>query len=255
MGAHTPSGTLAKTLRYIAWVAPAVHGLFWDGDGTMPWKELYWVLQEDPELRFVRESHVRELLLLGIALPFTLEGSRLKLLPSTRGPDYPLATEVPERLYWAYRPRQHHNMQQHGLRAAARPWLPLAMDRELALRIGKRRHPEAVIVDILARRAAANGTPFHCAGEGLFLASAIAPEYLILPLLRQDLAARPPARGAGVKSRRVAAERSHPGSYLVSAETLQTVTDPQGAAKTRHKSGRGSDWKRRSRRERTKRTV
>ncbi len=80
MAAQYNPKTLAKTLSYIAYQAPAEYGLFWDPDGTMPWKELYWALQEDPSLRFVREGIVRELNYLpGCELPFALEGNLLRL--------------------------------------------------------------------------------------------------------------------------------------------------------------------------------
>ncbi len=62
--------TLARTLSTIAVHCPWEHGLFWDPDGSMPWKEFYWALQEDHSLRFVRESHIRELAYLGLEVPF-----------------------------------------------------------------------------------------------------------------------------------------------------------------------------------------
>src|SRR5208337_4911171 len=96
---HQPK-TLAKILDYIARRSPGEHGLFWDPDGGMPWKEFYWVLQEDPSLRFVRESTIRELALLGIELPFALDGKLLRLRPEVACPRYPSASEVPERLYF-----------------------------------------------------------------------------------------------------------------------------------------------------------
>ena len=82
---HQPK-TLARTLAYIAVHSPHEFGLYWDADGSMPWKEFYWALQEDDSLRFVRESSVRELQLLGIELPFSLEGNRLRLSSGTALP-------------------------------------------------------------------------------------------------------------------------------------------------------------------------
>ena len=107
MAAQYHPKTLAKTLAYIACHAPAEFGLFWDPDGTMPWKELYWVLQEDPSLRFVRESIIRELTGLGVTLPFVLEGSRIRLSTGAEKPSYPVAENVPERLYLACRRKQY----------------------------------------------------------------------------------------------------------------------------------------------------
>ena len=138
---HQPK-ILAKTLDYISRHSPGEHGLFWDPDGTMPWKELYWAMQEDPSLRFVRESTIREIGSLGIELPFVLDGSRLRLVAEVGSPQYPPASEVPGRLTSGIRAKNMVYVQDNGLKSVGRPFVALCADRELALRIAKRREPE-----------------------------------------------------------------------------------------------------------------
>ncbi len=116
---HQPK-TLAKTLDYIARRSPGEYGLFWDPGGTMPWKEFYWALQEDLSLRFVRESTIRELTLLGIELPFALDGTLLRLRPEFALPAYPPASDVPERLYFGLKPKNLVHTQKIGLRSTRR---------------------------------------------------------------------------------------------------------------------------------------
>ena len=111
---HQPK-TLAKTLDYIIWRSPGEYGLFWDPDGTMPWKDFYWALQEDLSLRFVRQSTIRELTLLGIELPFALDGNLLRLRPEFALPVYPPASDVPERLYFGLKPKNLAHTQKFGL--------------------------------------------------------------------------------------------------------------------------------------------
>lgn len=186
---HQPK-TLARTLDYIARRAPGEYGLFWDPDGTMPWKEFYWALQEDPALRFVRESTIREIGLLGIDLPFVLDGSRLHLVSEISTPGYPPASDVPERLYLGLRPKNMVDTQKNGLHCAGRPFLALCAGRELALRIAKRREQAPILIEILARAAAGNGLCFFVAGPDLFLAESVPVEFIVFPKIRRDFAER-----------------------------------------------------------------
>ncbi len=244
--------TLARILDYIARRSPGEYGLFWDRDGVMPWKEFYWALQEDPSLRFVRESSIRELALLGIELPFLLEGNLLRLAAGVSPPDYPLATELPERLFYGIRPKMLVKAQDFGLRSSARPFIPLSADRELAIRIAKRREKEPILVEVLASKALASGVPFMTAGPSLYLAESVPVEFILFPRIRQDLAARLLSERA-VKPKEKASPPPAPGSFTVSPGH---VTAP-GFGKSSAKSGKSSKggWKKDSRKERRKRDI
>ena len=163
---HQPK-SLARTLQYIGWHSPSEFGLFWDSDGTMPWKEFYWALQEDPSLRFVREAGLRELYLLGIELPFVLDGNLLRLGSGIPPPLYPVAESIPERLFYAIKPRNLASVQNTGLKATGRRFMPLCSDSALAVRIAKRRETEPILIDILARQALDGGVSLLVAGPEL----------------------------------------------------------------------------------------
>lgn len=238
--------TLAKTLAYIGIRAPAEFGLFWDPDGTMPWKEFYWALQEEPSLRFVRESNIRELTLLGVELPFRLDGRLLRLAPGVFPPEYPPAGNVPERLYFAARPKNLVSIQNFGLRPVPRPFLPLCADREPALRIGRRREPEPVVLEVLARKALGAGISFLVAGDGLYLAEAVPAEFLLIPKIRED-AAEGPSSGPEKKQKQKAVPPS-PGSFVVQPHHIENTTK-------RPAKGKKDGWKDKSRKERRKRDV
>ncbi len=244
---HQPK-TLAKILDYIARRSPGEYGLFWDPNGIMPWKEFYWALQEDPSLRFVRENSIRELALLGIQLPFLLEGNLLRLAPGASPPDYSPATELPERLFYGIRPKTLVNTQYIGLTSRARPFIPLSDDRELAFRIAKRREQEPILVEILAREANAGGVLFLKAGPSLYLVESVPVEFILFPKIRQDLAAR-------LLSERVLRPKEKPsppptpGTFTVTPEHMET----HGSGKS-GKSAKGG-WKKDARRERHKRDI
>lgn len=253
---HNPK-TLAKTIYYVAFHAPAEYGLFWDPDGTMPWKELYWALQEDPSLRFVREGHIRELTHLGLELPFVLDGNLLRLLPSLGQPSYPLSDHPPERLYFACRRKQHGILLEHGITRSNRSSVPVCGDRELALRIGKRRDPEPILVEVLAGRASAEGETIRWAGAELYLVESVPARHLILPLMRAQQHAAPTSRKKSETkpSRKVLPVSA--GSFLVDAHHLHGHTSAMnGGDKAVKKQGKKKDdWKREAKKERHKRSL
>jgi len=244
--------TLAKTLDYIARRSPGEYGLFWDPDGQMPWKEFYWALQEDPSLRFVRESTIRELGLLGIVLPFVIDGSRLRLVGEAAGPEYTSASEVPARLYFGLRPKNMVHAQKNGLQSAVRRYVPLCSDRKLALRIAERRESTPVLIEILARDASENGISFLVAGPDLYLTEAVPAEFILFPKIRHDFAEKLAERAPKREVKFSPAEA--PGSFTVKTHHLQ-IHGPSDSAGKGAKNERRSGWKKDSRKERRKRDI
>jgi putative RNA 2'-phosphotransferase len=257
MAAQYNPKTLAKTISYITHYAPAEYGLFWDPDGSMPWKELYWALQEDPSLRFVRESHIRELTYLGLELPFILDGNFLRLMPNLAQPSYPLADCPPERLYFACRRKQYSILFEQGITASHRPYVPVCSDRELALRIGRRRDPEPLLVEVLAATASTEGEPIRSAGAGLYLVESVPVRYLVLPFIRLE-------QHAALTSRKKPETKpSRPdlpissGSFFVEAHQLHGHSSAMGGTDKpgKMKGKKKEDWKRAAKKERRKRSV
>jgi putative RNA 2'-phosphotransferase len=247
--------TLARTLSTLAVHCPWEYGLFWDPDGSMPWKEFYWALQEDPSLRFVRESHIRELAYLGLEIPFSLEG-RLLRLKSVQSPvELVPVADPPERLYHAIRRTHLHVVREHGLAPSSRPYLPLASHRELAQRMGKRRDPEPIVIEVYARKAAARGLTIHQAGPGLYLVGPVAVDLLLIPLVREDRAAGGAARHAKKPPEAKPELPRMAGSFLMDVSRFaegQAQGPPQDKA-AGGKRQKGGGWKRASRGERRKR--
>jgi putative RNA 2'-phosphotransferase len=249
--------TLAKTISYIAYHAPAEYGLFWDPDGTMPWKELYWALQEDPSLRFVRESSIRELIYLGLELPFVLEENLLRLRAGLEQPFYPLVDNVPEKLYFACRRKQYTTLLEHGIVRSNRSYVPVASNRELALRVGKRRDSSPFLIEVLAARASSEGEPVRWVGAELYLVESVPVRYLILPLIRaEEQGALTLRKKAETKPSRTVLPVS-PGSFFVDAHQIEGHSSARkGGDKTGKKKGRKKDdWKREAKKERGKRSL
>jgi len=244
--------TLAKTLGGIITHSPGEYGLFWDPDGTMPWKEFYWALQEDFSLRFVRQSTIQELTLLGIELPFVLDGNLLRLRPEFALPPYPPASDVPKRLYFGLKPKNMVYTQKIGLRSSRRRFVPVYGERELALRIARRDEKTPIPIEILAREACQSGLSFLAAGLHLYLAESIPAEFILFPQVRQDLAERlaAPARKPEVQP----SPPPTPGSFIVQTHHLQPPGAGQLTKKGAKKDPKGG-WKKEGRKERHKRDM
>ncbi|MFP5212969.1 MAG: hypothetical protein ACLGPL_06280, partial [Acidobacteriota bacterium] len=257
MAAQYDPKVLSKTIKYIAYLAPGEHGLFWEPDGTMPWKELYWALQAEPGLRFVRESHLREFEYLGLNMPFALDGSVLRLKDGVALPQYPLATALPERLYHACRRKHYLVALENGLEALGRTYLPLTKTRDMALKIGKRRDPEPIVIEVMARMAAADGIPLWTGGEELFLARSIPKDYVLYPMLREDEMARLTGATREKKEAKATATPAppSPGSFFMSVDHFQDAASGAKTQDGRKSKKRGATWKRESRKERNKRNV
>jgi len=258
--AHYLPKTLAKTLSSIAYHAPGEYGLFWDQDGTMPWKELYWALQEDHELRFVRQSHLRELTLLELEMPFELDGNLLRIRKGRSVPDYPTSEQPPARLFYACPRKRYEFVQQNGLAASGRRFLALASNPNLALRIGNRRDPGPLMLEVNSRLAASEGVSFRVAGPELFLVESIALKHLQFPRLREDDLLQLTARKKEQPTAKTLAEMPAPGSFMVNPEHFQqAVTGKPGIGVTGKagKGRRGPGWKREARkgRDRHKRSI
>lgn len=248
---HQP-GTLAKTLDFIGRHSPGEYGLFWDPDGTMPWKEFYWALQEDSSLRFVREATIRELTLLGVELPFLLDGSLLRLRPEAGPAVYLPAPDVPKRLYFGLRPKHLASARENGLRPTRRRFVPLCEEKELALRIAKRTEQSPLLIEILAEEAGRSGLSVLAAGPHLYLVESVPAKFIIFPKIRQDLAeklAQPALKPKSSPSPPVA-----PGSFIVQPHHLGIPGAVKPGAKGSNKEAKGG-WKRTGRKERHKRDV
>ena len=248
---HQPK-TLARTLDYIIRRSPGEHGLFWDPDGTMPWKEFYWALQEDVSMRFVRESTIRELSLLGIDLPFVIDGNLLRLRPEIGVPDYPAVSDLPKRLYFGLRPKNLAHAQNNGLRSSRRRFVALCTERELALQIAKRNEQDPVLIEVQAREACEGGLSFFAAGPALYLVESVPAEFIVFPKVRQDLAERlaAPAR----KPEHKPSPFTTPGSFIVQPHHFEVAGAGKLPSKGAKKDPKGG-WRKGTRKERHKRDI
>ena len=174
---------LGKLIEYILLHRPDEFGLFLNDDGSLPIKELLWALHEETGWKHVRSGHLKELSLSDLQLAFIVEESfvRPKHAPSKAGS----VTVPPRLLNFASKRKAYPVILKHGLKSGGRPYAPLATTEEMALRIGKRRDPQPILLTVHAAQAHDSGHEFFYCGELLYLVKTFPPKFISGPPLRE----------------------------------------------------------------------
>ncbi|MGQ9655938.1 MAG: RNA 2'-phosphotransferase, partial [Thermodesulfobacteriota bacterium] len=160
----------AKSLWYVLGIRPDEFGLVPDLEGFVETKLLLQALREEPEWSFLNRGHLAELI-------HSPEGTRFEFQVDRVRAKNPMISMVPEatgcpprRLFHAVRRRAHPVVLQHGMRPNKGPWVVMALTPEMALRIGKRRDPDPVVLEVKAEEASKRGVRFYATQGILFLA-------------------------------------------------------------------------------------
>ena len=150
----------------------------------------------------------------------------------------PEPADPPTLLYHAARRRAYPVIVDKGLLPAGRPFVPLAVTAEMALRLGRRRDPDPVLLTIQAARSSMEGVVFLRPLEHIYLVEAMPPRFIQGPPL-------PKEQPAAEKKRKPEppARPPTPGSFFLEPEPLV-------GKDRKRKKGDEPDWKRASRKER-----
>ena len=235
---------LSKLMRYILRHRPDEFGLVLDEDGFVSVKELQQAVAEEAGWSHVRRSHITEVVLTSDRERFEIEDERIR---ATYGHSTPHTiryepTEPPQTLYHGTRRKTYPHILQKGLDPMGRTYVHLAASSELAERIGRRRDPHPVLVEIQARRASEDGIVFYQANPLIYLADHIPPDYITGPSVSKVLPEKKQTEKRQPKKREEhPVERELPGSVLLSMrmEPLR-------------KKAKGRTWKESSRKHRRK---
>ncbi|SFM63012.1 hypothetical protein [Thermodesulforhabdus norvegica] len=259
---------LAKIIWHIAYHNPGSYGLFWDDDGTMPLKEFLWACNVEPELRVINRDYLNRLTLLGVDLPFTVDGPRLRLIRPK-----PLYAEVdpPGALYYGASLPSVPLISKKGLIPPShRSYLGMWDSSENSLLYGKPLEKK-VPVRINTVKAKELGVTFlKTDNEGFFLTSQpIPPEAIDIPLLdertQRKLEERRKRKEEKERRKSEEAGKRVPGvpvpdiAYLKSLygeDRASEEAETKGREKKDRKRRKGPDWKREARKIRkTKRSL
>jgi putative RNA 2'-phosphotransferase len=217
---------LARMLAYMLCHRPDEFGLVLSEEGFGSVNQVLQALAAEPGWGFVRRRHLEEVAALSQTPRFEVEGEQIRSLsPAPARLRRPPGDLPPARLYVAIPPRAHARVWEESLKAPAGQELLLADRPELALKLGRRRAPEPVLITIQARAAAGAGITFQGYGEELFLAPALPREFLQMP---------PPPAPEKPKPEKPRPPAPTPGAFILDLPGLFQKPEPtRGKARKR----------------------
>jgi putative RNA 2'-phosphotransferase len=173
---------LARMLTYMLGHRPDEFGLVLSDEGFVSLKQVHQALMAEPGWGFVRRRHLEEVAALSQPPRFEVAAEQIRsLLPTPARLRRPAGDLPPALLYLARPPKVQARVWEEGLKPPPGQELVLAVRPELALKLGRRRAPQPVLVTIQARAAAQTGLTFQRYCEELFLAPALPRVFLQLP--------------------------------------------------------------------------
>ena len=226
---------LSRMLTYILGYRPDEFGLVPDEEGFVGYKDLLKALHEEDGWRYVRRSHINEMLMGGERELFDSRNDRIRSLERhwvlKTYDDLPL----PGLLYIPVRKRAHSVAMERGLKAEHNSYLALSTDRKMALRLGRRRDQHPVLLEIPAAAAGKKGVLIFPFGD-LFLAPEIPSRFIAGPLPPKDSLEKEDKKIDKKQKPHSRPKTATPGSF-----TLDPRRDPDPSRKSKGKKRRG--WK------------
>jgi putative RNA 2'-phosphotransferase len=203
---------LTLLMSYILGNRPDEFGLVPEKEGYVTIKEFLKAINEEPNMAYVRLSHLREALLNDRGGLFEIDGKRIRstqrnFSPVNKDKDY---SPPPKILFKGIKRRAYPYILNSGLLPAANEYVVMTADRDLAIRIARRSDQKPVILEIRAQGAIENGISFYPFGESIYLADRVPVQFISGPPLPKE----PPPKKETLKKEMETA----PGSFVLRAE-------------------------------------
>jgi putative RNA 2'-phosphotransferase len=232
---------LEKFIVYVLGRRPDEFGLVPEADGWVKLKELLKAINEEDGWRHVRRPHFDEILLTQPAPEIEIHDHRVRArfrehLPAPQPVDRP-----PKLLYTCIRRRAHPVVLEKGITAAEGEKVVLAIAPDLALKIGRRRDPQPVLLTVNVEQALTHGIALHRFGELLYLADAIPCGCFSGPPLPKEkpVAVKPAVEDEG-------ASRHEAGTFVLNPSRFEPGNRKSDPGRKR----REQDWKKDRRQQR-----
>ena len=225
---------LSKFISYVLGRKPAEFGLVPDQDGFVKIKEFIKAICEEEALRYVRKSHIDEILIILPNPPIEIKDNYIRAKYRENLPRHNLTQNLPKLLYTCVRRKAYPVVLDKGILPMGFSRVILSSEPDMAERIGKRKDSMPVLLTIQTQKAVERGIAFYEAGDTLYLAESIQPGCFTGPPL-------PKQKEAAIKQE-VPAEQTPqklPGSFIID---LQDKKDHRKAS-IRKKKGKEMGWK------------
>lgn len=204
---------LEKLISYILGRRPDEFGLVPDDEGYVRLKDLLRAISEESGWGYVRRSHIDGVLATSVDRPFVLENDKIRAVADNHRPKTQEGVVPPKLLFHCVRARAYPIVCKEGILPSRGPRVVLAATRELAMRIGRRRDPDPVLLTVHALKAHEAGAGFSMHGDLLYTAEKVPVGFFSGPPLPKEKAETPESR----KKPDAAAGRL-PGSFFLDLE-------------------------------------
>ncbi len=201
---------LSKFISYVLGRKPYEFGLVPEQDGFVKIKELIKAFCEEDGLKYVRRSHISEILMTLPNPPIEIKDNLIRAKNRDKLPKHTLAQNLPKLLYTCVRRKAYPFVVENGISPMGFSRVILSSDRNIAERMGKRIDPMPIVLTVQTRKSLDKGIVFYQAGDMLFLAESIPPGCFTGPSL-------PKQKPAYIKKEPTEehASQKSPGSYLL----------------------------------------
>lgn len=164
---------LSKFIEYILRRRPDEFGLVADQEGFIRIKELLKAVNEEEGFRYVRRSHLDEIMLCVADHVFEIADNRIRSKLRDQLPPHKYAKDPPKLLYTCVRRKAYPHVAEKGIQPGAFSQVVLSSGIEMAERLGRRIDRQAVLLTVKVQPCTDQGVVFFQAGETLFLADII----------------------------------------------------------------------------------
>ena len=230
---------LSRFMIYVLGHRPDEFGLVPDRDGFVTYKELLWAIHEEPGWGYVRQGHIREILIGKDRPLFEVQADRMRAKDRRWSLDSEKrSATMPKILFTPVRRRAHPHALEKGLRSTR--FLVLTPDRDMAERIGRRKDQKPVLMEILTEPAQEQGIHLFPFGQ-LVLTPEIPARFISgPPLSKEALAAREAEKGKKTRP------EERPIQPFAGTFVLDMARDPDPRRRLKARKDRG--WKEEARR-------
>lgn len=173
------SRTLSHALRHEPWL----YELELDAEGWTPVEAVLAALRaERDDWHDLTAGDLAELIATSTKRRYEMAGDRIRALygHSVPGKLARTASPPPERLYHGTSPKVLDAIRQSGLQPMARQYVHLSNNRADALEVGRRKHPQPVLLRVDAAQAAKHGVQFYVGNDKVWLADGVPVAFIVI---------------------------------------------------------------------------
>jgi len=233
------SDKLSKMLSYVLGRRPDEFGLAPDNHGFIKIKHLLKALHEQDGWKFVRLSHINQILMDPRAPAFEIKEGLIRAENRDALPKTKIPTEHPGVLYTCVRRKAYGAAIEKGLLTKDDMRVTLSSCRDMAEKIGKRNDSQPVLLTVHVKKALDEGVVFMQTGDSLFVSRSIPANCFSGPRLPKPKA-NPKKEGASNKKTDDPKDANpgpkHPGSFFIDPFTLTPVKGKKSKKTKKHEN-------------------